>query len=55
MNWKLALGVVGGFFGSVIVLLLIGFTLMNKMGKGGCPLKSQPQTQTTASSDTDYL
>jgi len=57
MNWKLALGIVGGFLGSVVVLLLIGFALMSKVGKGGCPLRSQPQTQsqTTPSSSDEYL
>jgi hypothetical protein len=57
MNLKLILGVVGGFFASVIVLLLIGFALMSKMGRGGCPLKTQSQTQslTTSSSNEDYL
>ncbi len=57
MNVKLILGIIGGFFGSVILLLLIGFLLMGRLSKrGGCPLKTQSNTATTTSnSDTDFL
>jgi hypothetical protein len=59
MNFKLVAGIVGGFFGTVIVLLTVGFLLMRKVGSGGCPLKSnnsmQTQPQNTATSSEDYL